>query len=249
MNANEFERRMRKGEVFHPLRMPPGVWSVLRVDGRGFSRLTEGRYEKPFDLKFHGHMVAAARAIMEEMQGVYAYTESDEISLLLPREWQMYDREVEKAVSLCASTASAAFTHAAGHIGTFDGRIWLAADASDVVDYFRWRQSDASRCCLNGWCYWTLRNDGYSAAEATEELDRKNVAAKNEILFQRGINFNDLPVWQRRGVGVLHSEEQKHAVDQRLGASVVVSRRVVHVDRHLPIGDEYSDYIRNVIGI
>lgn len=249
MNANEFERQMRKGEVYHELRMPPGMWAVVRVDGRGFSKLTEARYEKPFDVKFHGHMVLAARALMEEMKGVYAYSESDEISLLLPPTWDLFDREIEKTISLCAGAASAAFSHAAGHLGIFDARIWLGADPSAVLDYFRWRQADASRCCLNSWCYWTLRKDGFSADEATEQLHRKSTAAKNELLFQYGTNYNDLPVWQRRGIGVLYSEEQKQAVDQRLGASVVVNRRVIHVDRHLPLGEEYSDYMRNVMGI
>jgi len=26
-------------------------------------------------------------------------------------------------------------------------------DAGHVVDYFQWRQSDAARGALNGWCY------------------------------------------------------------------------------------------------
>jgi tRNA(His) guanylyltransferase len=120
MNANELEKRMRKGEVYHALRMPPGVYAVVRVDGRGFSRLTEGRYEKPFDAAFNTHMVAAATALLQEMQGIYAYTESDEISILLPRDWNLFDREVEKSVSLCAGSATAAFTHSAGHPGSFE---------------------------------------------------------------------------------------------------------------------------------
>jgi len=248
MSSLDFEKRMRKGEVYRPLRMPPGIWSIVRVDGRNFSRLTDGKYEKPFDLKFHGHMVAAARALMEEMEGLYAYAQGDEISLLLPREWELNDRETETTASECAGIASAAFTHSAGHPASFDARIWLGADVAEVVDYFRWRQNDASRGCLQAWCFSALRKDGYTTSEANEELARKNVAGKNEILFQRGINFNELPAWQRRGVGVLHSEEQKTAVDQRLGASVVVSRRVILVDRHLPHGEEYSGYLRNVMG-
>jgi tRNA(His) 5'-end guanylyltransferase len=53
MNPDELADRMRQGEVFHSLRMLPGAWAVLRVDGRGFFRLTEERYEKPFDVRFH----------------------------------------------------------------------------------------------------------------------------------------------------------------------------------------------------
>lgn len=247
MNPNEFERKMRKGEVYHDLRMPPGMWVVIRVDGRGFSKMTESRFEKPFDVKFNGHMVAAARALMEEFAGVYAYTESDEISLLLPRTWDMFDREVEKVVSLTAAAASAAFTLGSGVAATFDSRIWLGADAASVVNYFRWRQSDASRCCLNGWCYWTLRKNGHSAAEATEALDRQTLSGKNELLYQHGINFNDLPAWQRRGVGLVYSKEDRPGVDQRDGRSVTVTRRLLRVDRQLPLGDEYEDYLQGLL--
>jgi tRNA(His) 5'-end guanylyltransferase len=32
-------------------------------------------------------------------------------------------------------------------------------------------------------------------------------AEKNELLFQYGINFNDLPAWQKRGAGIEELEE------------------------------------------
>ena len=50
---------MRAGEVFHALRVPPGAFTVVRVDGRSFSRLTERLAQKPFDPAFHAHMVSA----------------------------------------------------------------------------------------------------------------------------------------------------------------------------------------------
>jgi tRNA(His) 5'-end guanylyltransferase len=53
-------------------------------------------------------------------------------------------------------------------------------------------QSDAARCCLNGWCCWMLRKERHTVAQATAALEGKNVSEKNELLFARGINFNDL---------------------------------------------------------
>ena len=88
MGDNTFENRMRELEYFHNLRLLPGAWVVVRVDGRGFSRFTESRFEKPFDLKFHGLMVHTAQALLQEMQGIYAYTESDEISVLFRPDWE-----------------------------------------------------------------------------------------------------------------------------------------------------------------
>jgi tRNA(His) 5'-end guanylyltransferase len=82
MKSIDLETRMRALEYFHSLRTPPGAYVVVRLDGRGFSRFTEGRYAKPFDEAFRDCMIATANAAVSEMNAVYAYTKSDEISLL-----------------------------------------------------------------------------------------------------------------------------------------------------------------------
>jgi tRNA(His) 5'-end guanylyltransferase len=151
MKPSAFDAKMRALEYFHDLRLLPGAWVVLRVDGRGFSRFTAERFDKPFDERFHNFMVQTAQALLEELGGIYAYTESDEISVLFRPEWDLFDRELEKVVSLSAGLASATFTHACGAPVMFDSRAWLGARAGLVIDYFRWRQADATRCALNGW--------------------------------------------------------------------------------------------------
>jgi len=60
VSPDDFEKRMRAQECFHALRVLPGTWPVLRLDGRGFSRLTQARFEKPFDIRFHELMCATA---------------------------------------------------------------------------------------------------------------------------------------------------------------------------------------------
>jgi tRNA(His) guanylyltransferase len=81
MNPDDLERRMRALECFDTLRVLPGTWPVLRLDGRGFSRVTEARFEKPFDDRFHELMCKTAEALLVELGALYAYTESDEISV------------------------------------------------------------------------------------------------------------------------------------------------------------------------
>src|SRR5262245_28521050 len=125
MDPNEFEEQMRALEYFHSLRVLPGAWTVILVDGRSFSRFTETGFEKQFDNRFHGYMVKIATALLEELHGLYAYTESDEISVVFAPQWEMFDREVEKLVSISAGVASATSTHQAGVPVTFDGRIWV----------------------------------------------------------------------------------------------------------------------------
>ncbi len=247
VDNDAFEKQMRSLEYFHSLRLLPGAWVVIRVDGRGFSRFTQSKFEKPFDPEFHRVMVRAASALLEGLHGIYAYTESDEISVLFPPNWDLFDRSLEKVVSISASIASSTFTHAYGSIVNFDSRVWLGVDKSQVVDYFRWRQADATRCALNGWCYWTLRKAGETAAKATAMLDGRSVAFKNELLFQHGINFNELPTWQRRGVGLYWEEYEKSGYNPVQAKDVVVKRRQVKVDEELPMKEAYEEFISHFL--
>ena len=248
MNPDDFEQRMRDLEYFHGLRVLPGTWPVLRLDGRSFSRLTEAQFEKPFDLRFHQLMCKTTEALVVELGATYGYTESDEISLLLPNSCDAFDRSVEKLVSISASIAGGTFSLALGSVAQFDCRIWMGAQKELVVDYFRWRQADAARCALNGWAYWTLRKLGRTVEEATAELQSQSVAYKNELLFQNGINFNDVPTWQRRGTGVYWETFQKEGFNPKLGQPVTATRRRLKVDRELPMAEEYGSLIAHFLG-
>ena len=247
MKNDDIETRMRALEYFHTLRALPGAWLVVRVDGRSFSRLTQASFEKPFDRRFHGIMLETSEALLDGLGGVYAYTESDEISVLLLRDTTLFDREVEKLVSVSAGIASGSFSHAFGAPAHFDSRLWMAPDEHDVIDYFRWRQADAARCALNGWCYWQLMKEGATAEQATRELHGKAAAQKNELLFQRGVNFNDLPLWQRRGSGVLWETFEKVGTNPRTQESTVAVRRRIMRNEALPLNDEYATFLRQVI--
>jgi tRNA(His) 5'-end guanylyltransferase/predicted kinase len=243
MKPETLDARMRALEYFHHLRLLPGAWAVVRVDGRAFSRLTAEHFQKPFDPRFHEHMLAASEALLAEFEGLYAYTESDEISLLLPPSWSQFDREWEKLVSLSAGVASAAFTHAWGRPAHFDSRIWLGPNEEAVIDYFRWRQADAARCALNGCCYWTLRGAGETARAATRRLERLSSDEKRDLLRTHGIAFDELPTWQRWGTGLRWREFEKLGRNPMTGEETIAVRRGIHRDEGLPPGDEYAAYL------
>lgn len=74
-----------------------------------------------------------------------------------------------------------------------------------MIDYFRWRNEDAHRNALNAHCYWMMR--------------------KNEYLFQNGINFNDIPNWQKRGIGFYWEEYEKPSINPITGDEAMAIRR------------------------
>lgn len=246
MNNDQFETKMRSFEYFHNLKLLPETYTVIRLDGRSFSNFTAD-FAKPFDDTFHCLMLDTTNAVLTDLGGIYAFTESDEISILFPPEWDLFNRSVEKLVSISASIASSNFTHVSKSIVSFDSRLISLVNKSQVVDYFLWRQADATRCALNGYSYWTLRKRGESARKATSILNNKGVDFKNQLLFENGINFNDVPSWQRRGTGIYWEAYEKTGFNPIKNIEVKTSRKKLKVDEDLPIKEEYGNFIQSLI--
>lgn len=248
MSADDLETRMRRFEAADDAAAMPGVFLVLRADGRNFTRLTKDqhRFEAPFDERFRDAMVAATRRLFEcGLRTVFGYTESDELSILLHKDDAPFDRKLRKLNSVVASEVSATFSLALSLPAAFDCRVIPLPSGRDVVDYFRWRMADATRNALSGWAYWTLRREGLSSKQATARLDGLATAAKNELLFQRGINFNDLPAWQRRGVGVRWTSERRVGVDKRTNTPVEATGRALLTELELPMKAAAISYLED----
>lgn len=260
MNSDKFEERMRALESYHSIKFPPHTWVVIRIDGRSFSNFTEKmNFKKPFDSAFSGHMINTTRALLDEFKATYAFTESDEISLLLPPEWDLFDRELEKIVSVSASAAASKMTDLilgarSGEVSLantpimFDSRICICPNENAVTDYFRWRQSDANRCAINGYCYWTLRQEGQSARKATSALAGKSQDAKMLFLKEKGIEWDKIPGWQRNGTGLYWAKIMKTGLNPITGQSVEVERRTIKVDHDIPVREDYEKFLTNLMG-
>lgn len=116
-----------------------------------------------------------------------------------------------------------------------------------IVDYFRWRAEDAHRNALNAHCYWLLRRQGQDVGQATEALRGLSTSAKNQLLYRDGINFNDLPSWQKRGSGLYREEFERPGENPVTGERVVARRRRICHDLELPVRDAYSGFLRDLI--
>ncbi|MEM8529001.1 MAG: tRNA(His) guanylyltransferase Thg1 family protein [Bacteroidota bacterium] len=250
MKFDELDKRMRIYETASDYCVLPSIYMVARIDGRSFTRLTKEvhEFEAPFDTRFRDLMVETTKHLMNcGFNVIYAYTESDEISLLFAKNEQTFSRKTRKYNSVLAGEASAKFSVLLQGVAAFDCRISQLPSAKEVVDYFRWRNEDAFRNALNAHCYWKQRKNGMSSTKATESIKGMSVAAKNELLFQEGINFNDLPNWQKRGIGLYWEEYEKTGKNLKTGEEVKTKRRQIKVDYDLPMKEAYSTFIEEML--
>jgi tRNA(His) 5'-end guanylyltransferase len=105
-------------EHAHRTHLPSGSYAVIRVDGKGFSKYTRNLVH-PFDPGFSADMQATALFLAQQVQGaVAAYTQSDEISVVLsapaaPETETWFGGQVQKIVSITAALATPSSTASA----------------------------------------------------------------------------------------------------------------------------------------
>lgn len=247
MRFDELDTRMRRYETAHDHCVLPGMFMVARIDGRNFTRLTKDvhDFEAPFDERFRDCMIATLARLMDcGLRASYGYTQSDELSVLLHRDEDSFQRKLRKLGSVLAGEASAAFSLALGAHGAFDARISQLPSEDLVVDYFRWRQADAARNALNAHGYWALRKAGESASAAHGALEKLTTQQKHDVLHEQGVNFNDLPAWQKRGIGMWWQSYEKTGHNPKTGEDTVTTRRRLHTELSLEYGDAYGVFLR-----
>src|SRR3954471_19917003 len=106
MKIDDLDRKMRAFEAALDPCLLPGVFIVARLDGRSFTRLTKGThpFEAPFDRRFHDYMLQTAEHLMvgSGLGVTYAFTQSDEMSLLCGPEEGGFGRRLRKLLSVLA---------------------------------------------------------------------------------------------------------------------------------------------------
>jgi len=250
MKFDDLDAQMRIYETSNDRCVLPNMHIVARIDGRSFTKLTKEthHFEAPFDEVFRDYMIETTKHLMNcGFNVIYGFTESDEISLLFDLNETAFGRKTRKYISILAGEASAKFSSLLGDVGAFDCRLSELPSKQLVADYFRWRNEDAHRNSLNAHCYWRLRQEGLSQRAATNKIKGLSVADKNEMLFQFGINFNELPNWQKRGVGIYWINTEKEAINPINNQAVLAQRRTLFTNLNLPMKDEYNQFILDLV--
>jgi len=248
--------------------------TIIRIDGKAFHQYTKG-LTRPFDSGLMEDMNKTAEFLCQNIQGAkFAYVQSDEISILVTdyddistHAW--FDGNLQKMASIAASLATAKFNQLRmsrscwegndvdGYLDAddlqnfklamFDARVFQIPYQEEVLNYFIWRQQDATRNSIS------------SVAQANfsdKELHGKKTNQMQDMLMlDRGINWNDFSPREKRGSVIrkvvktfmkLESGQTVQVdpkqVDPRQNSTY--SRNVWEADADTPIFTQDKGYLR-----
>jgi len=233
---SHYENRTR---VFLPRR----TYTIIRVDGKCFSSFTKNLV-KPFDTGLVEDMDETAKYLCKNIQGaVIGFVQSDEISILMTdfathQTDAWFDGNIQKIVSVAASLATSKFNQLRlkrnaelmleysvqfvsdnnskivnkiedfidnFKLAEFDARTFTIPAKSEVMNSLIWRQQD------------TVRNSISSVAQSLyshKELNGKNMSVQQEMIFQKGVNWNDYDSKLKRGRLVMKEKYDKEGTER-----------------------------------
>jgi tRNA(His) 5'-end guanylyltransferase len=213
--SDDFGDRMKLYEQVEAGRKAmPLLPIIIRLDGKGFSKWTKG-LERPYDTRLSDIMVEVTEFLVDQLDARIGFTESDEISLVLYsddiKKEVFYNGKIQKLVSVSASMATAIFNLRSQGVfdkpvAFFDSRVWTVPNLAEAANAILWREQDATKNSISmaARCYYSHK-----------ELQNKNGAEMQEMLFQKGVNWNDYPSFFKRGTFVQRrKEKKKFSVDE-----------------------------------
>ena len=242
---------------------------ALRIDGKAFRTFTRG-FQKPFDDVLIKSMQETMKYLCENIQGcVLGYTQSDEITLILVDYKKLtssawFDYEVQKICSIAASMATMAFNESFSKIYSklYRGKIEHGENVDELVKTYAFKAGKAMFDCrcfnipkeeVTNLIYWrqldATRNSIQMVGQANfshKELQNKTRNKIQDMLMtQKGINWNDLPTYQKRGSCCVKKEIENKSIGYNGEVRAIEWRTEWVIDTEIPIfkgeGREYID--------
>ena len=222
MDTSDLAKRMKDYEMRDRYFLQKRIPVAIRVDMRAGHTFTRG-FKRPFDDIFMKSMQETAKYMCENMGNAkLAYVQSDEITIILTDYDTLetdcwFNYRTDKLCSISASMATMAFNKffeanvknyirnimpniltplaetymkAAEKGAMFDARCFNIPK-EEVTNLIYWRQLDATRNSIQ-----MVGQANFSH----KELQNKSCNDIQDMLHkQKGVNWNDLPVYQKRG--------------------------------------------------
>lgn len=208
---DQFGDRMKGYENAYRIKLLKRMPVIIRIDGKAFHTYTRGM-QKPFDEELTSVFWETCKYLAANVMGCkIVYHQSDEISLLLTNYDKLsteswFDNNLQKIVSISSSLATAKFNELMRHsypekqLALFDARVWVLPH-DEVCNYFLWRQQDATKNSVS------MVAQANFPHKQLQGLNGKQM--QDKLMLEKGINWNDLDVWQKRGACITKQYYQK----------------------------------------
>lgn len=234
-----FGNRMKGYENAYRIKLPKRMPIIIRIDGKAFHSYTRGM-KKPFDNDLTEAMWETCKFLTANVMGCkLAYHQSDEISLLLTNYDKLtteswFDNNLQKIASISASLATAKFNeimrekYPEKQLAFFDARAYVLPQ-DEVCNYFLWRQQDATKNSIS------MVAQANFPHKQLQGLNGKQM--QDKLMLEKGINWNDIPTWQKRGACITKQYYMKGEAQ----------RSRWDVDLEIPIFSQDRDYINQYV--
>ena len=271
MNKDSLGDRMKSYENITRTYLPRRMPVIIRVDGKAFHTFTKG-FCKPFDCLLMRTMEATAQELCRKIEGVkLAYTQSDEISLLITNDdtWETqpwFGNNLQKMVSVAASIAT----------WIFNKVFWRELNNYDhTVPFGAGKDSEEHKlleaycqACMKGALFdarafvlpadevcnyfiWrqqdAIRNSIQAVGQANfshKELMNKSCEDIKQMLVEKNIKWESLPISHQRGICVIKKPTKvKTQINLETGSYVEMTRNRWTVDDNIPLFWENRKYI------
>ncbi len=194
--------RMKSYEKLSQQRFMPRLPIIARLDGKGFSKWTRN-FRRPYDERMSRTMVETTRRLVEETNACIGYTQSDEITLVFYSDSEksqvFFDGKIAKMHSVIASMCTAYFNEIAktqfdcdlpDNPAIFDCRVFQVPTLEEAANAVLWRERDATKNSVS------MATRSYYSHK---EMMNKNSSEMQDMLMDKGINWNDYPLFFKRG--------------------------------------------------
>jgi tRNA(His) 5'-end guanylyltransferase len=235
---------------------------IIRIDGHKFSKYTKGM-KKPFDNIFSETMINTTKDLVERFGASTGYTQSDEITLIIPEvkdnQNQIFAGRVQKIVSLVSSYTTMRFnkhfevavmlekeTNNESYVETmkqkignawFDARIY-SGDRIQVFESILFRTKDANRNAKSMFASTYCSHKSLLNKNADEQIE----FCKEETHK----DFNDIRMFQKWGIFIKRTQYLKEVENcLEVKRSKIVTFCETFIDMDTETYSEKADMILN----
>jgi tRNA(His) guanylyltransferase len=244
------EEQFQELERLEDQRIPSAQGFVIRLDGRGFSKLTQ-QLDKPFDADFNRAMKAAAASLFVDFNPLLIHTGSDEISAYFPAQKgetgeHPFNGRIQKILSVVAGVVSTAFNQVTSgeefeakltDRAVFDARV-VKVTPELAAAYFVWREQNTKRNSVQMACRTVRSHKAMNGLNQTQQF---------LALEESGIDWNNYDRMNKRGILLQKQSNQLRLTAQDIsqlperhdlrvaassegGSVVIVRNEVVELD-------------------